>query len=194
MAKEKKTVETIKSPKTKKVQVVQTKRVVLEYGVPEELYNEGYRFWDSLKEHQEKTGVKIEPKVVDEKSMDAIFPIGGDALSHQTLKENHLIAAEFIRIWNEYPQESFNSTLHELARTIHEECTTDDYSSYLPEDFDEKYYENIGTEEEPDLQEKEDLWSERYDVEYDAIHKWIREMTNEELIMWLRRVIEFIGY
>jgi hypothetical protein len=192
--KEKKTVETVESPKTKKVQVVQTKRIVLEYEVPEELYDNGYRFWDSLKEHQEKTGVKIEPKVIDEKNMDAIFPIGGDALSHQTLKENHLIAAEFIRIWNEYPQESFNSTLHELARTIHEECDTEDYADYLPDDFNEKYLINIGTEEEPDMVENEELWSERYDVEYAAIHAWIRDMSNEDLIMWLRRVIEFIGY
>jgi hypothetical protein len=195
MAKVNESLEGKEAPKTKKIQIIQTKRVVLEYEVPEEMETWGYRFWDSLKQHEEKTGVKIEPKMLGEKNLDAIYPVGGDdVLASQTLKENYLILAEFQRIWNEYPRESFNSTLHELARTIHEECSTDDYSSYLPEDFDEKYYENIGTEEEPDLQEKEDLWSERWDAEYDAIHKWIREMTNEELIIWLRRVIEFIGY
>ena len=183
----------VETPKTKKVQVVQTKRIVMEYEIPADAYT-GYRFWEDLKKYEEQTGKKIEPKIVDEKNMDAIFPIGEDAMSHQTLKENHLILAEFQRIWNEYPQESFKSTLHELARTIHEECSTDDYSSYLPDDFEQKYYENIGTEEEPDLQEREDLWSERYDVEYDAIHEWIRNMDNEELLMWLRRLIEFIGY
>ena len=180
---------------TKKVQVVQTKRVVLEYEVPEEIEAWGHRFWDNLKEHEEKTGIKIEPKILDEKNLDAIYPVAGDnVLESQNLKENYLILAEFQRIWNEYPRESFNSTLHELARTIHEECSTDDYAIYLPEDFEEKYYKNIGTEEEPDLVENEDLWSERWDAEYEAIHAWIRDMSNEELIMWLRRVVEFIGY
>jgi hypothetical protein len=193
MAKAKKTIKKVKALKTKKIHVIQTKRIVMEYEIPEEIY-QGYNFMATLKQYEEKTGTKIEPKIVDEKNLDAIVPIGEDALSHQTLKENFLILAEFQRIWNEYPRESFNSTLHELARTIHEECSTDDYSSYLPEDFDEKYYENIGTEEEPDLQEKEDLWSERWDAEYGAIYKWIRDMSNEDLIMWLRRVIEFLGY
>lgn len=179
---------------TKKIQVVETKRIVMEYEVPEEMETWGHNFWHNLKKLEEEKGIKIEPKIIDEKNFDAIFPIGGDALSHQTLKENFLILNEFARIWNEYPQESFNSTLHELARTIHEECSTDDYSTYLPDDFNEKYYENIGTEEDPDLVEIEDLWDERWDVEYDAIHKWIRDMSNEELLMWLRRVIEFIGY
>jgi hypothetical protein len=179
---------------TKKVQVIETKRVVLEYEVPEELETWGHRFWESLKENEEKTGIKIEPKVLDEKNLDVVFPIGNDVMENQNLKENFLILAEFQRIWNEYPSESFNSTIHELARTIHEECSTDDYSSYLPADYNEKYFTNVGTEEEPELEEIEDLWSERYDVEYDAINKWILDMDNEELLMWLRRVIEFIGY
>jgi hypothetical protein len=179
---------------TKKIQVVQTKRIVMEYEVPEEMYSSGYHFWNDLENYEANNGIKIEPKILDEKNMDVIFPIGNNLLESQRLKENYLILAEFQRIWNEYPDEDFNSTMHELARVIHEECSTDDYSSYLPEDFEEKYYTNIGTEEEPDLVENEDLWSERWDVEYDAIHKWIRDMNNEELIMWLRRVIEFIGY
>jgi hypothetical protein len=180
---------------TKKVQIIETKRVVLEYEVPEEMETWGGRFLDSLKEYEEKTGIKIEPKMLDEKNFDAIYPVAEDnVLESQTLKENYLILNEFQRIWNEYPREDFNSTMHELARTIHEECSTDDYVTYLPDDFEEKYFKNIGTEEEPDMVEKEELWSERWDVEYDAIHKWIRDMNNEELIMWLRRVIEFIGY
>jgi hypothetical protein len=180
---------------TKKVQVVQTKRVVLEYEVPEEMEAWGYRFWDNLKEYEEKTGIKIEPKMLDEKNLDAIYPVAGDdVLASQRLKENYLILAEFQRIWNEYPREDFNSTMHELARTIHEECSTDDYAIYLPDDFNEKYFENVGTEEDPDWVEKEELWDERWDVEYDAIYKWIRDMSNEDLIMWLRRLIEFIGY
>jgi hypothetical protein len=179
---------------TKKIQVVQTKRVVLEYEVPEEMETYGHLFWQGLKEHEEKTGIKIEPKILDEKNLDVVFPIGNDVMESQTLKENYLILGEFQRIWNEYPAESFNSTMHELARTIHEECSTDDYAIYLPDDFDEKYLINIGTEEEPDMVENEDLWSERWDAEYEAIHAWIRDMSNEELIMWLRRVVEFIGY
>jgi hypothetical protein len=180
---------------TKKIQVIQTKRVVLEYEVPEEMEAWGRHFWDNLKEHEEKTGIKIEPKMLDEKNLDAIYPIAGDdVLQSQRLKENYLILAEFQRIWNEYPREDFNSTMHELARTIHEECSTDDYAIYLPDDFTEKYFTNIGTEEEPDWVENEELWSERWDVEYEAIHKWIRDMSNEDLIMWLRRLIEFIGY
>jgi hypothetical protein len=179
---------------TKKIQVVRTKRIVMEYEIPEDSYS-GYRFWEDLKKYEEETGVKVEPKILDEHDMDAIYPVADDnPLESQTLKENYLILAEFQRIWNEYPRENFNSTMHELARTIHEECSTDDYAIYLPEDFDKKYFKNIGTEEEPELEEIEDLWSERWDVEYDAIHKWIRDMGNEELIIWLRRVIEFIGY
>jgi hypothetical protein len=179
---------------TKKIQVVQTKRVVMEYEVPEEMETWGNLFWHSLKKLEEEKGIKIEPKILDEKNMDVIFPIGNNLLEGQILKENYLILAEFQRIWSEYPDESFNSTMHELARTIHEECSTDDYEDYLPNDFEEKYFTNIGTEEEPDLVENEELWSERWDVEYDAIHKWIRDMSNEDLIMWLRRVIEFVGY
>jgi hypothetical protein len=180
---------------TKKIQIVQTQRVVLEYEVPEELETWGGRFWDSLKDYEEKTGIKIEPKVLDQKNLDAIYPVAGDdVLESQTLKENYLILAEFQRIWNEYPRENFSSTMHELARTIHEECSTDDYAIYLPDNFTEKYFTNIGTEEDPDWIENEDLWSERYDVEYEAIKKWILEMDNEELLMWLRRLIEFIGY
>lgn len=180
---------------TKKIQVVETKRVVMEYEIPEEMEVWGRNLWTKLKEHEEQTGVKIEPKIIDEYTMDAIFPVAGDdLLQSQTLKENYLILGEFQRIWNEYPREDFNSTMHELARTIHEECSTDDYSSYLPDDFNEKYYTNEGTEEDPDWVEKEELWDERWDVEYNAIHKWIRDMGNEELLMWLQRVIEFIGY
>jgi hypothetical protein len=179
---------------TKKIQVVQTKRIVMEYEVPEEMDSWGNNFWYNLKKLEEEKGIKIESKILDEKNMDVIFPIGNDVLEGQIIKENYLILAEFQRIWNEYPGEDFNYTMHELARTIHEECSTDDYSSYLPDDFEEKYFKNIGTEEEPDLVENEDLWSERWDVEYDAIHKWIRDMSNEDLIMWLRRVIEFVGY
>jgi hypothetical protein len=154
----------------------------------------GNNFWYNLKKLEEEKGIKIEPKILDEKNMDVIFPIGNNLLEGQILKENYLILAEFQRIWSEYPDESFNSTMHELARTIHEECSTDDYEDYLPENFEEKYFTNIGTEEEPDLVENEELWSERWDAEYDAIHKWIRDMSNEDLIMWLRRVIEFVGY
>jgi hypothetical protein len=180
---------------TKKLQVVQTKRVVLEYEIPEEMEPRGYFFWDSLKEYEEKTGIKIEPKILDEKNLDAIYPVAGDnVLESQTLKENYLILAEFQRIWNEYPRESFRATMHELARTIHEECSTDDYAIYLPDDFTEKYFTNLGTAEDPDWVENEDLWEERWDVEYDAIHKWIRDMDNEELLGWLRQLVEFIGY
>jgi hypothetical protein len=180
---------------TKKIQIVETKRTVLEYEVPEDMEVWAGNFSNSLKEYEEKTGIKIEPKILDEKNMGAIFPVAGDnPLESQRLKENYLILAEFQRIWNEYPREDFNSTMHELARTIHEECSTDDYAIYLPDDFTEKYFENIGTEEDPDWVEKEELWDERWDVEYDAIHKWIRDMSNEDLIMWLRRLIEFIGY
>jgi hypothetical protein len=180
---------------TKKIQVVQTKRIVMEYEIPEEMEVWGRNLWTQLKEHEEQTGVKIEPKIIDDYDMDVIFPVGGgDFLKSQTLKENYLILGEFQRIWNEYPDESFNSTLRELARTIHEECTTEDYSFYLPDDFESKYFENIGTEEDPDWVPIEDLWSERWDAEYEAIMKWILDMSNEELIMWLERVVEFIGY
>jgi len=179
---------------TKKIQIVRTKRIVMEYEIPEGSYS-GYRFWEDLKKYEEETGIKVEPKILDENDMDAIYPVADEnPLESQTLKENYLILAEFQRIWNEYPRENFSSTMRELARTIHEECSTDDYSSYLPIDYNEKYFTNVGTEEEPDWVEDEDLWSERWDVEYDAINKWILDMDNEELLMWLRRLIEFIGY
>lgn len=180
---------------TKKIQVVRTRRIVLEYEIPEDTSSGSYRFWDDLIKYEEETGKKVEPKILDEYDMDAIYPVANEnPLESQRLKENYLILAEFQRIWNEYPREDFNSTMHELARTIHEECSTDDYAIYLPDDFEEKYFENIGTEEDPDWVEKEELWDERWDVEYDAIHKWIRDMSNEELLMWLQRLVEFIGY
>jgi hypothetical protein len=193
MAKAKKTIKKVKALKTKKIHVIQTKRIVMEYEIPEEIYL-GYNFIATLKQYEEKTGTKIEPKIVDEKNLDAIVPIGEDALSHQTLKENFLILAEFQRIWNEYPRESFNSTMNELARTIHENCDTEDYAKFLPDDFNEKFLENIGTEENPDWVENEALSDERYDVEYSAIRKWISTMSNEELLTWLERLVEFLGY
>ena len=180
----------------RKVQVVRRIREVYEFEVEDDYTN-----WEVRDRVQQSinSGVLEEAKdfnlkLLDKTNLDTIYPIGDNYLNIQTHKENMLILDELMRIWSEYPREDFNSTIHEIARTIHEECSTEDYAAYLPDDFNEKYFENIGTKEEPEYVEKEDLWSERWDVEYRAIHNWIREMGNDELLKWMKSLIEFIGY
>jgi hypothetical protein len=78
---------------TKKIQVVQTKRVVMEYEVPEEMETRRNLFWHSLKKLEEEKGIKIEPKILDEKNMDVIFPIGNNFTMDV---EDAIMAADFV--------------------------------------------------------------------------------------------------
>ena len=179
----------------RKIQVVRRIREVYEFEIDED-----YPGWEIKNKVQQSidSGVLEEAKdfnlkLLDRTNLDTTYPIGGDYLDKQTHKENMLILDEFMRIWAEYPGESFRATLHELARTIHEEGD-DIYESYLPADYREKYFTNVGTEEEPDYEEIEELWSERWDAEYDAIYLMIMNMENDEFLIWMRRLVEFIGY
>lgn len=178
----------------RKVQVVRRIREVYEFEVEEETMN-----WEVKNKIETAINSTVleeakdfNLKLLDRTNLDTIYPIGNN-LDLQVHKENMLILDEFMRIWGEYPRESFSSTLQELARTIHENAD-DEYDAYLPEDYWEKYYTNEGTEEEPDYVEKEELWSERWDAEYNAIHMWIKDMDNDELLKWMKSLIEFIGY
>lgn len=179
----------------RKVQIVRRIREVYEFEVEEDTMN-----WEVKdKIHQSiNSGILEEAKdfnlkLLDRTNLDTTYPIGDNLLDMQNHKENMLILDEFMRIWSEYPRETFSATLHELARTIHEEAD-DEYDAYLPEDYWEKYYTNEGTEEDPDYVEIEELWSERWDAEYNAIHMWIKDMDNDELLKWMKSLIEFIGY
>jgi hypothetical protein len=184
----------MEAKKRKKFVIVKTVKQTYEVDAAEGQWPGGLNI-NYIQKAIKEDNLDVKMTLLDEKSEGITYPVSEEnPLESQTFKENYLILAEFQRIWNEYPRESFNSTIHELARTIHEECSTDDYVDYLPDDFDEKYFINIGTEEQPDMVENEELWSERWDAEYNAIHAWIRDMSNEDLIMWLRRVVEFIGY
>jgi len=190
----KKVTKKVEEKPRKKFIVVRTVKQTYEVDAPEGAWPGGYNF-DLIQKEIKEGNLDIKITLLDEKNEGITYPVAGDnPLESQTFKENMLILQEFSRIWNEYPREGFNATIHELARTIHEECDTEDYADYLPDDYKEKYLENIGTEENPDWVEKEELWSERWDVEYNAIHNWIREMSNEEILMWLQRLVEFIGY
>ena len=180
----------------RKVQVVRRVREVYEFEVEDEYTN-----WEVRDKVQQSinSGVLEEAKdlnlkLLDRTNLDTIYPIGDNYLEMQTHKENMLILDEFMRIWAEYPRENFAATLHELARTIHEN-EDDGYDPYLPEDYWEKYYTNIAEEgEDPEYEPIEELWSERWDAEYTAIHMWIKDMSNDELLKWMKSLIEFIGY
>ena len=179
----------------RKVQIVRRIREVYEFEVDEDTMN--WEVKDKVKQSI-NSGILEEAKdfnlkLLDRTNLDTTYPIGDNYLDMQTHKENMLILDEFMRIWAEYPRENFTSTLHELARTIHENGD-DEYDAYLPDDYWEKYYTNEGTEEDPDYVEKEELWSERWDAEYKAIHERIRDMNNDELLKWMKSLIEFIGY
>jgi hypothetical protein len=180
----------------KKFVIVRTVKQTYEVDAAEGEWPGGYN-WEWIQKHIKEDNLDVKITLLDESTngMGITYPVASEnPLESQTFKENMLILDEFVRIWNEYPRESFNSTMYELARTIHEECSSEDYSAYLPDDYREKYFINDGTEEDPDWRENEELWEERWDVEYDAIHEWIRDMSNEELLMWMERLVEFIGY
>jgi hypothetical protein len=110
------------------------------------------------------------------------------------LMENIKITDEFYRIWNEYPNEDFNSTMSELVRTIHENCDSEQYKKYLPKNYKSKYFINRGDDEDPEWEADEDLYDERTDGEQLAIRNWIKDMKNSELLEWLKYLVEFFGY
>jgi hypothetical protein len=180
----------------RKVQVVRRVREVYEFEVEEDdnLWQQRDKVYQSLNSGILEEAKDLNLKLLDRTNLDTIYPIGDNYLEMQTHKENMLILDEFMRIWAEYPREDFASTLHELARTIHEN-EDDGYDAYLPEDYWEKYYTNIAEEgEDPDYEPIEELWSERWDAEYTAIHMWIKDMDNDELLKWMKSLVEFIGY
>ena len=180
----------------RKVQVVRRIREVYEFEVEEDTMN--WEVKDKIETAINSTVLEeakdFNLKLLDRTNLDTIYPIGDNYLDSQVHKENMLILDEFMRIWGEYPHENFSATLHELARTIHENAD-DAYDAYLPEDYWEKYYTNIAEEgEDPEYEPIEELWSERWDVEYNAIHMWIKDMDNDTLLKWMKSLVEFIGY
>lgn len=183
-------------PQKRKVQIIRRIREVYEFEV-----DEGTMNWEVRNKIEsainsdkvEEADKEFKLKLLERTTLDTNYPIGDKLKDVQTHKENLLIMDEFVRIWTEYPHESFSATLQELARTIHENAD-DDYDAYLPEDYWEKYYTNEGTEEDPDYVPIEELWSERWDAEYNAIHMWIKDMDNDTLLKWMKSLIEFIGY
>jgi len=180
----------------RKVQIVRRIREVYEFEVEEGTMNWEIRnkIQDAIRTEKPEEAREFDLKLLDRTELDTTYPIGNNILDVQNHKENLLIMDEFLRIWTEYPHESFSATLRELARTIHENGT-DEYDAYLPEDYWEKYYTNIAEEgEEPEYEAIEELWSERWDAEYNAIHMWIKDMDNDELLKWMKSLIEFIGY
>lgn len=180
----------------KKFVIVRTVKQTYEIDAAEGEWPGGYN-WEYINKLIAEDNLDVKITLLDETTngMGITYPIASEnPLESQTFKENMLIVEELVRIWNEYPRENFRSTMSELARTIHENASTDDYMFYLPDDYESKYFINDGTEEDPDWRENEELWSERWDVEYDAIHAWIRDMDNEELLHWMEQLVEFIGY
>lgn len=138
-------------------------------------------------------------KLIDRKQKDLIYPIAAendDILATQNYAQNLLILDEFVRIWTEYPREDWSTTMHELARTIHEDGDESIWEAYLPEDYYEKYFVNIAEDEDdlPEWEPIEDLWEDRWDVEYEAIYLAIMNMSNEEILKWMKYLCEFIGY
>jgi hypothetical protein len=180
----------------RKIQIVRRIREVYEFEVDEETgtnWEIRDKIQNAIRTEKPEEAREFDLKLLDRTELDTTYPIGDNILDVQNHKENLLIMDEFLRIWTEYPHESFASTLHELARTIHEN-EDDGYDAYLPEDYWKKYYTNIGTEEEPEYEAIEELWSERWDEEYKAIHMWIKDMGNDELLKWMKSLVEFIGY
>jgi hypothetical protein len=180
----------------RKVQIVRRIREVYEFEVDEETgtnWEIRNKVENAIRTEKPEEAKEFDLKLLDRTELDTTYPIGDNILDVQNHKENLLIMDEFLRIWTEYPHESFSSTLHELARTIHE--NDDGYDTYLPEDYWEKYYNNIAEEgEEPEYEAIEELWSERWDEEYNAIYLWIKEMDNDTLLKWMKSLSEFIGY
>lgn len=192
----------------RKIQIVKRIREVYEFEVDEDVeYSEQHRVKSEAANLVRKnvsstneilTSNDVKVKLLDRKNFDLIYPIAADnddILATQTYAQNLLIMDEFVRIWGEYPREDWSATIHELARTIHEDGDDSVWELYLPEDYYEKYFENIADEgEDPELEPIEDLWSERYDAEYNAIYLAIARMDNDEILKWMSRLCEFIGY
>jgi hypothetical protein len=193
----------------RKIQIVKRIREVYEFEVDEDL---DYIEQSKIK-HQAAGVVKkglwyfdrpltddstAKVKLLDRADFDLIYPIAAekdDILQTQNYAQNLLIMDEFVRIWGEYPREDWSSTIHELARTIHEDGDDSIWEFYLPDDYYEKYFVNIADEgEERELEPIEDLWSERWDAEYNAIYIAIAKMNNDEILKWMKRLCEFIGY
>lgn len=179
-----------------KVQIIRRTQEVYEFEIDEEAslsWEIRDKIQKSINNGTLEEAKEFNLELLETKILDTTYPIGDNFLEVQNHKENMLIVSEFMRIWSEYPRESFMNTIHELARTIHEEGKGY-YESYLAEDFYQKYYTNNGTEENPDYVEIEDLWSERWKAEYNAIYLMIFDMTNEELLASMKKLVEFIGY
>lgn len=193
----------------RKIQIVKRIREVYEFEVDEDLdyaeqntikhtaaevVRKGLWYYDRALDDSSSAKVKL----LDRTNFDLIYPIAADKddiLATQTYAQNLLIMDEFVRIWGEYPREDWSATIHELARTIHEDGDDSVWEFYLPEDYYEKYFVNIADEgEDPELEAIEDLWSERYNVEYNAIYLAIARMDNDEILKWMKRLCEFIGY
>lgn len=138
--------------------------------------------------------IKPSPTLISDSDSEIIYAtMVEDKLSQGIVESNEVLIGEFRRIWNEFPHENFGQTLNELLRTIHNHKTPEDYEDYLPQNYRKKYFKQVGTKKSPDYDPIESLEEDRRDVEYQAIRNWIFDMGNEELLGWLKKVVEFIG-
>jgi hypothetical protein len=193
----------------RKIQIVKRIREIYEFEVDEDLdYAEQNKIkqtaaevvrkglWYYNRALDDSSSAKV--KLLDRKESDLVYPIAAendDILATQNYAQNLLIMDEFLRIWSEYPREDWSATIHELARTIHEDGDESVWELYLPDDYYEKYFTNIAEEGEiAEWEPIDELWSERWDAEYEAIYLAIANMSNEEMLTWMKRLCEFIGY